>query len=125
MPAASALFLSCSDLCSSFLAQDDKKWMSLKTDGTETRCFGRLILRRSKKAVRQRASSQMHASRGGPSPAVQAGFTSKTHPAKFVALMGWDKKLFGFIRESTNNCGGEELARAIIIPNTSLFLWQR
>lgn len=84
-------------------AQDDKKWTPLKTDGSETRCFGRPDFAPYKdgKAPAGFTAEASH-ERGGPSPAVQADFTSKAHPAKFVAAMGWDKTLFGFIRESTN-----------------------
>lgn len=77
--------------------------MRLKTDGSETRCFGRPDFAPYKEgsAPEGFVADASH-ERGGPSPGVQAGLTSKTHPAKFVALMGWDKKLFSFIRESTN-----------------------
>jgi hypothetical protein len=89
--------------CTLFAAQDDKKWSALKTDGTETRCFGRPDFAPFKDGTAPEGFQAAESNkRGGPRPDARAKYTSKTHPAEFIAGQGFDKKLFTHIRESTN-----------------------
>ena len=82
---------------------DEKKWSSLKTDNTETRRYARPDFRPFKTGTEPDGFvADPSYLKGGLRPGLETELTYKTHPALFVAAMGWDRTAFDFMKESTN-----------------------
>ncbi len=74
---------------------DQAKWLSLKTDGTETRRFERPAFKPFKDGLGPAGfvAGPQHV-KGGPRPDLRAKLTHETHPARYVAHMGFDRPMF-------------------------------
>ena len=80
----------------------DKRW-AMKTDGTETRRFPRpaFMLYKEGKAPQGFVAGPEH-EKGGPRPELRAKLSHETHPAVYVAHMGFDRPLFEQFKTATN-----------------------
>ena len=82
--------------------EDDAKWTQLRTDGTETRVFGRPEFRPFKEG-KAPTGFQFDATtheKGGIAPGIK--LSPQDHPAKYVAQSGWDKQFFEQMWSGTN-----------------------
>ena len=84
-------------------ADDQAKWSALKTDGTETRRFPRPAFMPYKEgeAPQGFVAGPEH-QKGGPRPELRAKLSHETHPAVYVAHMGFDRPLFEQFKTATN-----------------------
>lgn len=84
-------------------AAEQAKWQPLKTDGSETRRFPRPAFQpfKSDTAPEGFVAGPEH-EKGGPRPELRAKLTHETHPALFVAHMGFDRALFEQFHSATN-----------------------
>ena len=84
-------------------AADQVKWQELKTDGSETRRFERPAFLPFKEGLGPTGfvAGPQH-EKGGPRPELRAKLTHKTHPAIYVAHMGFDRALFEQFQSATN-----------------------
>ena len=80
---------------------DQAKWSALKTDGSETRRFQRPAFTPFTEPPTGFVAGPEH-ERGGPRPELRKELTHDTHPAIFVAHMGFDRQLFEHMQGSTN-----------------------
>lgn len=84
-------------------AADQAKWQALKTDGTETRRFERPAFKPFKPELAPAGFvAEAKHETGGPRPELKAKLNHKTHPAIFVAHMGFDRPLFEQFQSATN-----------------------
>ena len=81
---------------------EDSKWTPLRTDGNETKCFGRPDFRPYKPGSEPKDfTPDCTHERGGPAPSLKLSHNSQ--PALWVAEVGgWDRQLFGQITSATN-----------------------
>ena len=84
-------------------AADQAKWSVLKTDGSELRRFSRPAFQPYKEGTAPEGfvAGPQH-EKGGPRPELRAKLSHQTHPAVYVAHMGFDSPLFQQFQEATN-----------------------
>ena len=84
-------------------AADQAKWSALKTDGSEQRRFPRPAFQPYKEGTAPDGfvAGPQH-EKGGPRPELRAKLSHQTHPAVYVAHMGFDAPLFQQFQEATN-----------------------
>ena len=83
------------------MAADQKKWTPLKTDGTGTERFQRPEFEPYKTPPEGFVAGPEH-DEGGPRPELLAKLTPDTHPAVFVAEMGFNCMLFEQMKNASN-----------------------
>ena len=84
-------------------AVDQAKWSPLKTDGSETRRFSRpaFLPYKDGTAPQGFVAGPQH-EKGGPRPELRSKLTHETHPAVYVAHMGFDRSMFLQFQAATN-----------------------
>ena len=83
------------------------KWSPLKTDGSELRRFPRPAFQPFKEGLGPAGfvAGPEH-EKGGARPELRAKLTHNTHPAIYVAHMGFDCPMFQQFRSATNEYAG-------------------